>query len=78
MLRLLENHDQAVLTAAVERALALGVRDADAVRLLLLQQAERPTTPFDLSGRPRLMAVSVPAVNLSCYSRLLAGEVGHD
>jgi transposase len=78
VLRLLENADLPALTKAVERALALGVRDADAVRLLLLQQAERPAEPFDLSGRPALLAVSVPAVNLSGYSQLLAGEDNHE
>jgi transposase len=77
VLRLLEEHDLARLTAAVERALQLGVRDADAVRLLLHHQAEQPVTRFDLRGRPTLQAVRVPAVNLTHYGDLLRKENDH-
>jgi hypothetical protein len=74
---LLEEHDLARLRAAVERALQLGVRDAAAVRLLLVQQAEQPAATFDLRGRPTLQAVHVPAVNLTQYGNLLHKEHEH-
>jgi transposase len=78
VLRLLERHNLAALTAAVEHALVLGLRDADAVRLLLEKQQERPAESFDLRDRPTLQTVQVPAVNLSCYGRLVAGEGNHE
>jgi hypothetical protein len=77
VLRLLEEHDLTRLTATVEQALTLGVRDADAVRVLLQKQAEQPATAFDLSGRPTLQAVRVPAVNLTNYGHLLRKESEH-
>jgi transposase len=70
VLRLLESHDLAAVTAAVERALALAVADADAVRLLLERTRERPAAGFDLTGRPRLLAVSVPPPDLAAYGAL--------
>src|SRR5262249_23131283 len=57
VLRLLETYDLAAVTAAVERALALAVSDADAVRLLVERARERPAAGFDLTGRPQLLAV---------------------
>jgi transposase len=78
VLRLLEDHGLAQLSGAVEQALALNLRDADAVRLLLVKQAEQPAESFDLDGRPALQAVRVPAVNLSHYGRLVAGEGSHE
>jgi len=74
VLRLLESHDLAAVTAAVERALALAVTDADAVRLLLERAQERPAAGFDLRGRPQLSAVSVPPPDLTAYSALTSGK----
>src|SRR5262249_35103010 len=56
VLRLLEAHDRAAVTAAVERALTLAVADADAVRLLLEQSRQFSAAGFDLSGRPDWLA----------------------
>ena len=65
VLRLLETYDLTVVTAAVERALALAVSDADAVRLLVERDRERAAAGFDLTGRPQLLAVNVPAPDLA-------------
>ena len=61
------------LTRAVERALELGVADADAVRLILEHRRERPVGLFCLDGRPHLKLVAVPAPDLSAYASLTAG-----
>ena len=74
VLRLLEGHDLAALTAAVEHALRLSVADALAVRLLLLGAAQRPAASFDLTGRPRLLAVNVPVPDLTAYGSLTSGK----
>jgi transposase len=74
VLRLLESYDLAAVTAAVERALALAVTDADAVRLLVERARERPAAAFDLTGRPQLSAVSVPLPDLTAYSALTSGK----
>ena len=74
VLRLLETYDLATVTSAVERALALAVTDADAVRLLLERARERPAAGFDLTGRPQLLAVSVPPPDLAAYSALAPGK----
>jgi transposase len=74
VLRLLETHDLAAVTAAVERALALAVGDADVVRLLVEHARERPAAGFDLTGRPRLSAVSVPPPDLAAYGALTSGK----
>ena len=78
VLRLLETYDLARLTVAVERALALGVVDADCVRLVLDRQAEQPVEPFDLAGRPTLAAVRVPRPDLTAYGRLRTKEGDHE
>jgi transposase len=70
VLRLLETYDLATVTAAVERALALAIADADAVRLLLERARERPAAGFDLTGRPQLLAVRVPPPDLAQYGVL--------
>ena len=70
VLRLLETYDLATVTSAVERALALAVADADAVRLLLERARERPAAGFDLTGRPQLLAVRVPPPDLAAYGAL--------
>jgi transposase len=74
VLRLLEGHDLAAVTAAVERALTLAVTDADAVRLLLEQAQERPAAGFDLTGRPRPRAAQVPPPDLAAYGSLTSGK----
>jgi transposase len=76
VLRLLETYDLAAVTVAVERALALSVHDANAVRLLVEQARERPASGFDLTGRPQLLAVRVPPPDLSVYSALTATKEG--
>jgi transposase len=73
VLRLLEWVDPAELTRAVERALELGVADADALRLILEHRRERPVGVFCLDGRPHLQAVTVPTPDLSLYASLTAG-----
>ena len=73
VLRLLEQADPGELTRAVERALELGVADADAVRLILEHRRERPVGLFCLDGRPHLQSVVVPAPDLSAYTSLAAG-----
>ena len=73
VLRLLERAGLGELTRAVERALELGVADADAVRLVLEHRRERPAGLFCLDGRPHLKLVAVPAPDLSAYASLTAG-----
>ena len=73
VLRLLEWAAPTELTRAVERALELGVADADAVRLILEHRREQPAELFCLDGRPHLQAVAVPAPDLSVYASLAAG-----
>jgi len=70
VLRLLETHALAVVTAAVERALTLAVVDADAVRLLLEQARQPAVDTFDLAGRPQLLAVQLPPPDLTVYNCL--------
>jgi hypothetical protein len=73
VLRLLEHASLAERTRAVERALELGVADADAVRLILEQRREQPVGLFCLDGRPHLKLVAVPTPDLGAYSSLTAG-----
>jgi hypothetical protein len=73
VLRLLERAGLGELTRAVERALELGVADADAVRLVLEHRREQPAGLFCLDGRPHLKVVAVPAPDLSAYASLAAG-----
>ena len=75
VLRLLETCDLARLTAAVERALGLGLVDADAVRLVLDRQSEQPAERFDLSDRPTLSSVRLPQPDLRVYGHLRRKEV---
>jgi transposase len=70
VLRLLETHALAAVTAAVERALTLAIVDADAVRLLLEQARQQPVGPFDLADRPRLRKVHLPLPDLTAYGQL--------
>lgn len=71
VLRLLETHELATVTVAVEEALALSINDADAVRLLIERRTDTPTASFDLVGHPRLAGVRVPKMDLSVYRSLL-------
>jgi hypothetical protein len=73
VLRLLEWASPRDLTRAVERALELGMADADAVRLILEHRREEPAGLFCLDGRPHLKLVGVPAPDLSAYASLTAG-----
>jgi transposase len=73
VLRLLEWATLRDLTLAVERALELGMADADAVRLILEHRREEPVGLFCLDGRPHLKLVGVPAPDLSAYASLAAG-----
>jgi transposase len=72
VLRLLERASLAELTRAVERALELGVADADAVRLILEHRREEPVGLFCLDGRPHLKLVAVPTPDLDAYASLAA------
>src|SRR3954471_19397424 len=73
VLRLLERAGLAELTRAVERALELGVADADAVRLILEHRREEPVGLFCLDGRPHLKLVAAPTPDLGAYASLAAG-----
>src|SRR5262249_61229128 len=73
VLRLLEWAGLGELTVAVERALELGVPDADAVRLILEHRREQPVGLFCLDGRPQLKAVAAPLPDLTAYTSLTAG-----
>jgi len=75
VLRLLEKASLGDLTAAVERALAIGATTADAVRVLLEHRREAPVPLFRLDGRPHLAGVSVPRPDLSAYHALRTGGV---
>jgi transposase len=73
VLRLLERASPEELTRAVQRALELGITDADAVRLILEHRRERPPGLFSLDGRPHLKLVAVPMPDLGAYTSLAAG-----
>ena len=73
VLRLLEGSGLRELTRAVERALELGLADADAIRLILEHRGEEPVGLFSLDGRPHLKRVGVPSPDLSAYASLTAG-----
>jgi transposase len=73
VLRLLERASPRDLTRAVERALELGLADADAVRLILEHRGEEAVGLFCLDGRPHLRRVDVPSPDLSAYASLAAG-----
>ena len=50
------------------------ISDADAVRLLVEQDRERPAAGFDLTGRPQLLAVKVPPPDLAVYGALTSAK----
>jgi transposase len=70
ILRLLETHELPAVQAAVERALRRGAANADVVRLLLQCAAEQPVPDYDLSGRPKLLAISLATPDLTAYANL--------
>jgi transposase len=72
VLRLLERVRMGDLSAAIERALELGVHDADGVRLILQQRNEQPVGLFCLEGRPQLKSVHVAEPDLKGYGALLS------
>jgi hypothetical protein len=72
VLRLLERHDLAGVSAAVAAALKLAVIDADAVRLLLEKSLERPVADFDTAARPHLSGTRLAVPDLSAYAALTA------
>lgn len=75
VLRLLEQQPTAVVQAAVEQALRLGVVDAQAIRLIV-EKAVQPEPPddFDLSDRPQLLSVQVPEPDLTLYAQLTSAK----
>jgi transposase len=70
VLRLLESYELKAVTAAVERALTLDLGDADCVRLLLQRDLEQPVPGYDLTSRPKLLAVCLPEPDLAGYGAL--------
>jgi transposase len=74
VLRLLEAHDLAAVTAAVNEALSVAAVGADCVRLLLEKSREQPAASFDLAGRDRLRAVRLPPPDLAAYGALTAAS----
>lgn len=70
VLRLLERAALPELTTAVERALAAGALDREAVRIFLEHGREAPTPLFALDGRPHLAGVQVPVPDLAAYATL--------
>jgi len=75
VLRLLEKCSLGELTAAVDRALAIGATTADAVRVLLEVTREAPVRLFRLDGRPHLAGVTVARPDLAAYGALRQGGV---
>ena len=73
VLRLLEKHSVQVLTRAVQRALALSVYDAEAVKNLLLCPPDRVPGPLDLAGRPQLAVYHFAPPSLAGYGELMRG-----
>ena len=73
ILRLLEQHSLTALKHAVQYALEIGASSADALRLILEYQQERPAELFCLDGRPQLKLVSVGQTDVSVYQSLLIG-----
>jgi DNA polymerase III epsilon subunit-like protein len=78
VLRLLERATMAELTRAVERTLAAGASDVEAVRIFLETGRESPAPIFSLDGRPHLASVAVPAPNLEAYALLQRREAASE
>lgn len=75
VLELCVEHPVGLVTGAVERAVGYGAYSAAAVEQLLAQQLAPSVEhrALDLSGRPELAALTVPAVSASPYNALLGG-----
>lgn len=76
VLQALEHHRLHDLEAAVQLAMETGTCDPDAV-LVILESPIAQGTPerLDLTSRPYLAAVKVPAPDLACYDRLLVQPI---
>jgi len=74
ILRLLEKHSVAELTAALQRALQINAMTADAVQILVQDGREVPAKYFCLDGRPHLQGHDVPLPKLGLYDKLRRGE----
>jgi transposase len=73
VLKLHRDYPAAEIAQAIQRALALGRADADAVRLCLHQQREvtPPLARLDLSDRPQLAPLGQQPLALAQYDQLL-------
>jgi transposase len=71
VLRLLEKHSLARLTAAVEQGLRVRAHSRDAVAQFLLPREDWRATTFSLDGREHLRRVVVRATEVSAYRDLL-------
>ena len=71
VLRLLETHQMADVTAAVEKALRHHVHTKDGLTQFLSDGPSWRQTTFDLAGRPHLRLVQVAPADLGSYARLL-------
>jgi transposase len=72
VLRLLERHPVEEVGRAVERALALGAPEEEAVKNLLLCPPEATPSPLDLAGRGHLF-VRLPPPDPGQYRQLMEG-----
>ena len=71
VLRLLEKHSLAALTAAVEKGLQLRAPSRDAIAQFLRPQEPWAETTFRLDGREHLRRVTVAPCNVRAYAELL-------
>jgi transposase len=71
VLRLLEKHSLARLTAAVEQGLRLRAHSRDAIAQFLLPREDWRATTFSLDGREHLRRVVVRSTEVSAYRDLL-------
>jgi hypothetical protein len=71
VLRLLEKYELPLIVKAIERVLALGVDNADAVIQLVLGPSAWGQTTFSLAGREHLHGVNVATTDLGAYGALL-------
>jgi len=72
VLRLLELHPQAVLTSAIEQALATRTHSRDGIAQFIPPPEPWEQTSFTLAGREHLRHVAVACTNVSAYGQLLA------
>ncbi len=76
VLELCVEHPVELVTGAVERALGYGAYSVAAVEQLLAQRLNPGIEhrKLDLSGRPVLAGLSIPAVSASSYNALIGGR----